>query len=439
MMLYVLAIEELLLKIKKNNNINGYVVSNDRVTEIKVTAYADDVCGYTVDESSTKEFFNEFDRWGEISGASLNKDKTQYIKVNGEDGEDVKVLGIWFNNNGISNNNLENIFNKIKQSIFLWNVCDLNMLERITVCKTFILSKLWFLACFVKFEDNFIKEINTLIFNYIWENRKECIKRDTLILPCERGGLGMFNIFAKLKTISFQQFKYIYVNFERDFYCMSVFWLKFQFRNKLKNFNNVVGGEDKERPSVYKFMIENLDEFKMYDKECMNNLIKYNSKKTYEKFRVKYEKKPNCEMNDNNSLDWKNIYKNTNNKKLNSELRVNNYKIINYGLGLDIKLKSMCKNCYFCEKVNESVEHLFVECEKTKRLFEENKVSFFKNRITSYERNSVLYHINLEHETSKLMSIFKLSVWRLRNLIKNNPTVNIFKNMLYANKIKYYK
>ena len=100
----------------------------------------------------------------------------------------------------------------------------------------------------------------------------------------------------------------------------------------------------------------------------------------------------------------------------------------------------MCKNCYFCEKVNESVEHLFVECEKTKRLFEENKVSFFKNRITSYERNSVLYHINLEHETSKLMSIFKLSVWRLRNLIKNNPTVyniNIFKNMLYANKIKY--
>lgn len=62
-------------------------------------------------------------------------------------------------------------------------------------------------------------------------------------------------------------------------------------------------------------------------------------------FRAKYEKKPSCEMNDKNSLDWKVIYKNINNRELNSELRVNNYKIINNGLGLDIKLKNMCKKC----------------------------------------------------------------------------------------------
>ena len=344
-------------------------------------------------------------------------------------------------NKGISEKNIENIQNKIKQAFFLWHVSDLNMLERIVVCKTFVLSKLWFLACFVNFEDNFVREINSQIFNFIWRNKKECIKRDTLILPYERGGMSMFNIFAKLKTISFQQFKYIYYNFERDFYCMSVYWLKFQFKNKLKNFNNVVGGEDNERPSVYKFMIQNLSEFRKYDRECVNNLHKYYSKKTYEIYRVQYEKKPNCELNDN-SLEWKKIYENINNKKLNSDLRVNNYKILNNGLALDIKINNLCKICYMCEKTNESVEHLFVECEQTKRLFEMNRVCFFKNKIVNYEKNSIIYHLNLDYEQSKLMSIFKLSIWKLRNLIKNSYAklnLNCFKNILFSNKIKYFK
>ena len=89
------------------------------------------------------------------------------------------------------------------------------MLERIIICKTFVLSKLWFLACFITFEEKFIKEINSLIFSFIWSNKRECIKRDTLILPYERGGMNMFNLQAKLKTISFQQFKYLFYSCER--------------------------------------------------------------------------------------------------------------------------------------------------------------------------------------------------------------------------------
>ena len=46
---------------------------------MKVTSYADDVTGYTLDDKSTEEFFNEFEKWSEISGASLNKEKTQFI------------------------------------------------------------------------------------------------------------------------------------------------------------------------------------------------------------------------------------------------------------------------------------------------------------------------------------------------------------------------
>ena len=132
----------------------------------------------------------------------------------------MQVLGVLFNNKGVSEKNKENVKNKIKQALYLWNVSHLNMLERVIVCKTFILSKLWFLACFIKLDNKFAREINSLIYNFIWNNNKECIKRDTLIIPYERGGMNMFNLYAKLKTISFQQFRYIYYNFERDLYCM---------------------------------------------------------------------------------------------------------------------------------------------------------------------------------------------------------------------------
>jgi hypothetical protein len=36
--------------------------------EIKISAYADDIVGYVVDETSVKEFFMEFDRWGKSLG-----------------------------------------------------------------------------------------------------------------------------------------------------------------------------------------------------------------------------------------------------------------------------------------------------------------------------------------------------------------------------------
>ncbi len=81
MMLYVIAIEELILWIKDKKSIQGYITNVAERYEIKISAYADDIVGYVTDETSIKEFFMEFDEWGEISGAKLNKDKTKIIRL----------------------------------------------------------------------------------------------------------------------------------------------------------------------------------------------------------------------------------------------------------------------------------------------------------------------------------------------------------------------
>ena len=157
MILYVLAIEELILRIKNNTKINGHKLNILQEIEIKISAYADDIVGYVLDETSIKEFFLEFDKWGEISGAKINKDKTKILKIGCDQEKNVmKVLGVIFDKYGVSGKNLENILTKIQTSINIWNKVKINILERIVICKTFLLSKVYFFANFVKFDSKII-------------------------------------------------------------------------------------------------------------------------------------------------------------------------------------------------------------------------------------------------------------------------------------------
>ena len=184
-------------------------------------------------------------------------------------------------------------------------------------------------------------------------------------------------------------------------------------------------------------MIKNVNKFKKIEKNFVNNFGKYTSKKTYEVFRVKYEKSPNCEKS-GESFEWKKIYKNINNKKLNPELRVNNYKILNNGLALDIKLKSLSGTCYLCNKRSESVVHIFTECEIIKEYFCLLKHRFFKNKIENIDKETIIYHKDLDFESSKLVSVFKLAIWKFRNAVKENSSSRefaIFGSILYSLKI----
>ena len=114
MMLYVIAIEELILRINLNSKIKGYKINIFKELEIKTTAYADDVSGYTIDESSTEEFFREFTEWGRISGAGINHGKTKILSINknytsiyeDKQSDELKILGVIFDKYGVSSKNL---------------------------------------------------------------------------------------------------------------------------------------------------------------------------------------------------------------------------------------------------------------------------------------------------------------------------------------------
>ncbi|CAF1106552.1 unnamed protein product [Brachionus calyciflorus] len=90
MMLYILAIEDLLLRIKQNKN-KGYNIYGLEAREIKASAYADDIVGYVSEKLSIQLFFQEFDECEEISGASNNREKMVIMEVNNS--EEIEDFG----------------------------------------------------------------------------------------------------------------------------------------------------------------------------------------------------------------------------------------------------------------------------------------------------------------------------------------------------------
>ena len=153
---------------------------------------------------------------------------------------------------GIDKNNIKTVKVKIQNGLHLWDSISLNMIERITVVKTFCLGRLSFVASFMCVKEEDIKEIEKMFYSFIWNGVIEKIKIKTLIMPYEKGGLNMISIRAKIENILFQQFKYFVQNRDRVFYQLSVFWLKFYMRSaNLRNFNTIPMGKDRDRPEFY--------------------------------------------------------------------------------------------------------------------------------------------------------------------------------------------
>ena len=76
-----------------------------------------------------------------------------------------------------------------------------------------------------------------MIFRFILYSPVELVKRDTLILSFDEGGLNMFKIEAKIKTISLHNFLYFLKSYERDCFKMS-FYITLPSNSNINEFPN---------------------------------------------------------------------------------------------------------------------------------------------------------------------------------------------------------
>ena len=143
------------------------------------------------------ETLNVFSRF---SNLQVSNDKTEIFAIGGQKLDQknfhhevrtsIKILGIVFDYNTSlrMKANFDSIFKSIKDTLNMWKWRGLTLLGRIQIIKSFVISKILSKAAVIAVTDDFIKEINSLIYSFIWKGNDK-IKRAALINDIENGGL----------------------------------------------------------------------------------------------------------------------------------------------------------------------------------------------------------------------------------------------------------
>ena len=87
---------------------------------------------------------------------------------------------------------LRNILNQ-------WTARNLTLIGRICIVKTLAISKLVYNTSVLKVPPNFAEKVNDICFQFIWNYKPDKVKRQTIVLPVDKGGLNMvdFTILDK--------------------------------------------------------------------------------------------------------------------------------------------------------------------------------------------------------------------------------------------------
>ena len=153
------------------------------------------------------------ENFGNISGLKINEEKTEAYWLGSLHAapenigistvnKPMKILGIYFTYDWqkYQELNFESIIKSIKKSINLWNWRNLTLLGRIQIIKTYAMPKFMFRAAQIPLTKDIIKEINTVLFQFVWRGRKDKIKCLSLIGDYKDGGLRMPHVESLIKA-----------------------------------------------------------------------------------------------------------------------------------------------------------------------------------------------------------------------------------------------
>ena len=232
MFLYALGLETLIFKINQNPQILGIKIPNMK-NQIKSFQHAYDTTVIIRDQKSYYSLKNETKNFSKASGSKINDEKTEILTFGDWENikletsksifkEKIKVYGVFFGANENKENYLPRI-QKIKQTINKWNKIYFNLFEKVIILKTYIFCILQYTMIFSEIPIIYINEINTLIFNFLW-NGKDKIKRETLHQDFSKGGLNIPSLMQKQDSLIIQTLRRIEINRNQPWANLYIYW-----------------------------------------------------------------------------------------------------------------------------------------------------------------------------------------------------------------------
>ena len=108
----------------------------------------------------------------------------------------VKALGVWFSTcrEEASTLNYKEKTEKISKILNCWQLRRLTLLGKITVIKSLAASQLVYIMSPLPSSKSYLKDINQLLYNFLWDTKGDKIKRSEMLNDYENGGLKMLDI-----------------------------------------------------------------------------------------------------------------------------------------------------------------------------------------------------------------------------------------------------
>ena len=122
-------------------------------------------------------------------------------------------MGFYFGNIDVSKDNWEPTIAKIKLLLNIWCRRKLTLNGKVTVINSLATSAIWYLSNLIELPNKYAKQIDTMIFDFIWSHKKHLISKEQLQLPKELGGMGVVNVRLKIKAEGEGSWKSLAENF----------------------------------------------------------------------------------------------------------------------------------------------------------------------------------------------------------------------------------
>jgi hypothetical protein len=215
-LLFNLALEPLLLAINQDNRITGYRFVQEGVDHyVKTLAYADDICTILQNQDDYHRLQYHLERYSSVSNAKFNQQKTEAFSLSGKYDRDWKELlqhhhiTVYHTHNSsepfrylgyyiyYTNNQRdylqEKMIAQVKDQVQLYSTRQLSIRGRATVISTLIMSKIWYRLRLIQPTQMFFKKLKSVIYGFVWLNKKPPLSFNQMCLPMAQGGLGIIH------------------------------------------------------------------------------------------------------------------------------------------------------------------------------------------------------------------------------------------------------
>ena len=173
-----------------------------------------DTTATLADVDSAKSLFKLMEIFQNISGLNINSSKTEGMWIGSLRGKmeepfnikwpktPIKALGVYFTYDPklLKEKNFIERLDRIKSRINIWSSRGLSLYGKVTIIKSFLISKFVYVCSILPTPKEVVSELNRLFFKFLWNDvdKVTCV---SAINDYERGGLKMIDVDCMIRSL----------------------------------------------------------------------------------------------------------------------------------------------------------------------------------------------------------------------------------------------